>query len=107
MELFRVVCMIRPETASPAPAMIAASTRGIRIFQIMRIWEALPVLCSAAMHSLTVILEEPTNRQTMLSTTTARSIVRIIPVFLRFLFFSPMIVSISCIILHIVMFLIS
>ena len=36
MGLLRSVCMMRPEIESPAPAMIAASTRGIRMFQIMR-----------------------------------------------------------------------
>ena len=30
--LFRSVCMMRPDTERPAPAMIAAKTRGIRMF---------------------------------------------------------------------------
>ena len=51
MELFSVVCMMRPEMDSPAPAISAASTRGMRMFHSMRMFAAVPVLRSAAMQS--------------------------------------------------------
>ena len=37
-----LVCMMRPDTDNPAPAMMAANTRGMRMFQIIRTWAALP-----------------------------------------------------------------
>ena len=51
MGLFRLVCMMRPETESPAPARMAASTRGMRMFHMIRTWAALPFFASAAKHS--------------------------------------------------------
>ena len=71
MGLFRFVCITRPETESPAPAMTAASTRGMRMFQRMRIWVGLPFFASAAKHSATVMCEEPTNRHTKAAASTA------------------------------------
>ena len=53
--LFRSVCMMRPDTDSPAPAMIAARTRGIRMFQMMRTCAGLPFFTSAEKHSAMVI----------------------------------------------------
>ena len=35
--LFRFVCMISPDTDRPAPAIRAASTLGIRMFQRIRV----------------------------------------------------------------------
>ena len=94
MGLFRVVCMISPETDSPAPAMMAARTRGIRMFRMMRISAALPFPSSAAAQSATDIREEPTNRQTSPRATTASAMARSIHLFFRFAFFSAFAVSI-------------
>lgn len=85
MELFRVVCMIIPETARPAPAMIAASTRGIRMFQMIRTLAGVPVLFSAARQSAIVMWEEPTNMHNIPSAITANTIAVITMVFLLFL----------------------
>ena len=85
MELFRVVCMIRPERPRPAPAMAAASTRGMRIFQMIRTLAAVPVLLSAAQQSAAVILDDPTNRQPTPSTSTAMTIAAMTMVFFLFL----------------------
>jgi hypothetical protein len=63
MELFRVVCIISPETESPAPAIIAAKTRGILMFQIMRIFAGLPFFARASTVSEIDIFEDPTKRQ--------------------------------------------
>ena len=71
IELFRLVCMMRPERARPAPAMMAASTRGMRMFQMIRIFAALPFFASAAKHSDRLICDEPTKRQTKASRITA------------------------------------
>ena len=71
MGLFRSVSMMRPATESPAPAMIAASTRGMRMFQMMRTCAALPFFISAATLSAIVMWDEPTNMHTKASTRTA------------------------------------
>ena len=72
---------------SPAPAMIAASTLGIRMFQMMRTCAALPFFASAAKQSARVMRDEPTKRQTKASTKTA-SVRRTIAVVFFFLFFN-------------------
>ena len=61
MELFSVVCIIRPETDSPAPAMTAARTRGIRIFQMIRTAAGSPDFVSALRQSPRDIWDEPMN----------------------------------------------
>jgi hypothetical protein len=63
MELFSVVCIIRPDTDNPAPAIMAARTLGTRIFQIIRTFAAVPFPANASSASVTDILEEPANRQ--------------------------------------------
>ena len=84
--LFSVVCMIRPETDSPAPAMMAASTLGTRIFQMILVWEGVPFPAKAFMASRKLRLDEPTNRHPIPNTTTAMAIVRMITVFRLFFF---------------------
>ena len=71
MALFRVLCIIRPATLRPAPATMAASTRGMRIFQMIRFWAGLPLPIRAFKPSATVILDEPANKQQTASTATA------------------------------------
>jgi hypothetical protein len=39
--------MIRPDTESPAPAMMAAITRGMRIFQMILLFAAVLLFSSA------------------------------------------------------------
>ena len=73
MALFKVVCIIRPETARPAPAIMAASTRGMRMFQRMRILALLPFFKRAAKQSPTDIWEEPTHRHTRAMAITSRA----------------------------------
>lgn len=65
--------MMRPETDSPAPAMMAASTRGRRMFQMIRRWASLPRPASAWRHWVTVMPDEPTNRHTTAASSTAVS----------------------------------
>ena len=48
MALFSVVCMMSPDTESPAPAISAARMRGIRIFHMMRLLAAVLFFASAA-----------------------------------------------------------
>ena len=84
--LLSIVCIIRPATARPAPATIAASTRGIRIFQIIRFCALVPCPNTARITSPTVILDDPTNRHTTESITTAAAIARRISRFFRCLF---------------------
>ena len=69
--LFRSVCITRPDTDRPAPAMMAASTRGMRIFQMIRTCAILPFFKSAAKQSEIDMCEDPTNRHTNASITTA------------------------------------
>ena len=66
------VCMISPETDSPAPAIIAASTRGMRMLQMMRMsfWLSL-ILAKASMQSFKDMFDEPIKRQTTDSAATA------------------------------------
>ena len=92
MGLFRSVCITRPATDSPAPATIAARTRGMRMFQMMRTCAALPRFNSAATQSAAVMRDEPTNRQTKASTTTAKASRQIAAV-LFFLFFNRSVLS--------------
>ena len=91
MELFSVVCIMRPATDKPAPAMIAASTRGTRIFQIIRLWASLPPPSNASSASPMVICDEPTNKHATPMTTTAISIAISTTVFRFCLFFSSLI----------------
>ena len=86
MELFRVVCIIRPATDRPAPAMMAASTRGTRIFQMIRTLAAEPLPTRASKASPKDILEEPANRQAMPKTITLIIIMVTTAVFLLFFF---------------------
>ena len=84
MGLFKSVCITRPDTDKPAPAIMAASTRGIRMFHMIRTCAALPRFRSAAIQSATVIWEEPTNRQTRASKTTANARKQSAAVFVTF-----------------------
>ena len=93
MELFSVVCIIRPETDSPAPAMTAARTRGIRIFQMIRTAAGSPDFVSALRQSPRDIWDEPMNRHTSAIRITAAASAIITPRFfltfisIRFLFY--------------------
>ena len=62
MELFNAACMIRPETARPAPAMTAASTRDTLIFQMMRLLASVPPSCQS-IHCLSKGHMEGANNQ--------------------------------------------
>ena len=86
MELFRVVCIMRPDTDRPAPAMMAASTRGTRIFQMMRTLAAVPLPVSASNASVKDILEEPANKHAMPNKITLISIARMTILFRLFFF---------------------
>ena len=74
MGLLRFVCITRPDAESPAPAITAARTRGMRMFQMMRLLAELPFLTSAAKASPRDMFDEPTNRHTNAITMTAASI---------------------------------
>ena len=91
MELFSVVCITRPDTDSPMPATMAASTLGMRIFQMIRDWAVVPIPRRAFKASEKVILEEPTNRHAMPRANTAAVSARIARRFLLFLFSSSLI----------------
>ena len=84
MALLRVVCIIRPEIDSPAPAITAASTLGRRMFWMIRICAGVPFPNRASAASFNVILEEPTNRQITLINTVAIAVKRITVQFLLF-----------------------
>ena len=81
MELLRVVCITRPATDRPAPAMIAANTRGIRIFQMIRLWALMPPPSSASSASPKVMLEEPIKRLATAVRKTASTISRVTAVY--------------------------
>ena len=68
--LSRLVCMIRPDTDSPSPAMTAARTLGMRICQMIRMPALVPCPKSTETHSVRDIREEPVNRQTNPKTAT-------------------------------------
>jgi len=70
-ELLSEVCMIRPEHDSPAPAIIAASTLGILIFQMIRTALAAPFPVSAENASDKLIFDEPTKMQMIADSKTA------------------------------------
>ena len=82
MALPNVVCIIRPATDKPAPAMSAASRRGMRMLQMIR--AAVPPLrpSSASKHSAAVMWEEPTSRQPSAASATAQISMTITVVFL-------------------------
>ena len=62
--LLNVVCIISPESESPAPTAMAANTLGIRIFHIILSWAGVPLPNSAFNPCANVILETPTNIHT-------------------------------------------
>ena len=95
MGLFSTVCITRPDTAKPAPAITAASTLGTRIFQRMRTLAAVPVLSRASKQSRKLIREEPANRHPKARTTTVSAIPVITMLFFLFFFFSSAAVSIA------------
>ena len=86
MELFRVVCITRPDTDRPAPAMMAASTRGMRMRQMIRDSASLPLPINAPKASEMDRLEEPINSPPTPQITTAASMASRTRVFLRFRF---------------------
>jgi hypothetical protein len=59
----RSVCIMRPDTESPAPAIKAASIRGSLIFQIILIMFESPVLKRAPTPSEKLISDEPRKRE--------------------------------------------
>ena len=73
MALPSEVCMRRPDTDRPAPAMSAASNRGMRMPQMIR--AAVPPVrpSRASRHADTVMPEEPTMRQPKAASTTAQA----------------------------------
>ena len=71
--LFRLVCMISPETDNPAPAIRAASTLGNRMFHMILLLEAVLLRASAFMHSSKDMWEDPTRKQINESIKTPRS----------------------------------
>ena len=73
-----VVCMMRPETESAAPAMSAASTRGTRIERRMRTLAAEPFPKRAATPSEKLMRDAPTKRQTSAIISTASASAAII-----------------------------
>ena len=83
MVLPSVVCMMRPDTDRPAPAMSAASRRGMRIFQMIR--AAVPSIrpSRADRHSAALIRDEPTSRQAKAASTTAQASMTTTTVFFR------------------------
>ena len=64
MLLFRFVCIIRPDTERPAPAISAARTLGRRMFQMILLFAAVLRLARARKQSAMDIWDEPTNRHT-------------------------------------------
>ncbi len=84
MGLLRFVCMIRPETERPAPASTAAITRGILMFQTMRILFSLPFLSRDDTQSFTEMFDEPTKRHTKAIAKTNKKSMRTIALFLLY-----------------------
>ena len=83
MALPSVVCMTRPDTDSPAPAMSAASSRGMRMFQMIRA-AAPPVRPSrASKHAATLMWDEPTSTQAKAASATATANMTSTAVFFR------------------------
>ena len=76
--------MISPERDSPAPAVTAARILGIRMFQMIRIWEALPFFIKASKHSAIVIWDDPINNPRNARRSTLISNMIMIQIFLRF-----------------------
>ena len=60
--LLRSVCIMRPDTDSPAPAISSARMRGMRMFRMMRSCAAVPRPNSAAKLSAMRMFDEPTSR---------------------------------------------
>jgi len=82
MLLFRFVCIIRPETASPAPAISAARTRGSLMFHIILLFAAVLFLARALTPSATDMREDPTNRHTNAMSTTRTKRMNAVSLFL-------------------------
>ena len=87
MTLPRQVCIMRPATASPAPATTAAMTRGRRIFWIIILLAYVLLPAIASKQSFTDILDEPTNQHTKNISTVTRSSAEMIIAFLKRIFF--------------------
>ena len=69
--LWKMVCIIRPLTAKPAPATMAVSTCGSRELRmiLVQISDSLPWPTRMRQMSLTGISTEPMNRLTIIITT--------------------------------------
>ena len=82
MLLFRFVCIIRPETASPAPAISAARTLGSLMFHIILLFAAVLLRARALTPSATDMREDPTNRHTNAMSTTRTKRMNAVSLFL-------------------------
>ena len=71
MGLPSTVCITSPAVDSPAPAIMAASSRGSRMYRMMRTAAVSPRPSSASRHSPTDSPEEPTSSSVTASTSTA------------------------------------
>ena len=83
MALPSVVCMMRPDTDSPAPAMRAASSRGMRMFQMIRAAAPSARPSRASKHAATVMWDEPTSTQAKAASATATANMTSTAVFFR------------------------
>ena len=94
--LLRLVCIISPDTESPAPAIIAASMRGMRILRTMRTFAAVPFPKSAERQSAALIFDEPAKKHAKDMSASAAAISAMIIFFFLSLFIYKLFPAIFC-----------